>query len=247
MASDPSQFSRDFYQSAELWGGWNIHKKWQLLAFVPYNLNRQVSDEGTNNRNGLGDISAMINYKILDKASVDHRNRLVTQKLWLGTGIKLPTGKFSIDPLDPDLAASANTQIGSGSLDFLVTANYTIQLNKFGINTSLLYKFNSNNSIDYRFGNKNILQTIAYYVVKTPKTILTPNLGVLYERAADNKLQHNIIGQTGGWLAMASGGVEMSRGKISIGGNLQAPLLQDFASGQTHSRLRGMLHISHSF
>ncbi|HEV8269932.1 MAG TPA: transporter, partial [Chitinophagaceae bacterium] len=32
LVSDPSQYSNDFYQTVELWSGWNIGKKFQLLA-----------------------------------------------------------------------------------------------------------------------------------------------------------------------------------------------------------------------
>src|SRR5215467_283671 len=103
LKDDPTQFSNDFYQTTELWGGWNIGNKFRILAFIPYNFNQQNSDEGTSNKNGLGDMIVVANYKVFAGTSVAGGNT-VSQQLWLGAGLKLPTGKFDIDANDPDVA-----------------------------------------------------------------------------------------------------------------------------------------------
>src|SRR5215475_8536802 len=56
LANDQTQFSHNYYNAVELWGGWNIGKKWQVLAFVPYYFNRQADDDGVTYKNGLGDV-----------------------------------------------------------------------------------------------------------------------------------------------------------------------------------------------
>src|ERR1700749_3496095 len=62
--------SADFYQTIERLGGWNIGKKFQVLAFVPYNFNHQNSDEGVTNKQGLGDIPVSGSYKVFDSLFV---------------------------------------------------------------------------------------------------------------------------------------------------------------------------------
>src|SRR5258708_2303967 len=83
MADDASQFSRDYYKTVEFWDGWNIGKRWQVIAMIPYNYVHQVSDDGVTNNQGIGDIAIMGNYKVFDKNS----NYSFTQQLWLGAGI----------------------------------------------------------------------------------------------------------------------------------------------------------------
>lgn len=200
LNNDPTQFSREFYQTAEIWGGWNISKRVQVLAFVPYNINHQKSDEGVADLKGLSDIVLLTNYKLLDINSVNSNNKIISQQLWIGGGIKLPTGKFEIEKNDPDIASVANRQLGSGSVDFLLNTMYNVRVNKLGINTSATYKINSANKEDYKFGNKLSASGFVYYAVAVSKTMISPNLGLLYEHTEGSELQNNKIDLTGGSL-----------------------------------------------
>jgi hypothetical protein len=244
LTSDPTQYSKDFYQTVELWGGWNIGKRVQLLAFVPYNHNYQNSDEGVTKMTGLGDVVALANYKVLDVNSVNNKDRVFSQQLWIGGGIKFSTGKFEIDANDPDVASAANMQLGSGSMDVLLNAMYNVRIDKFGINTTATCKLNSTNKDQYKFGNKFLASSFAYYPLAVSKTVISPNLGVLYEKTNPSELHSSKIDLTGGSILQGSAGLEISFNKITIGFNAQLPLAQNFAENQTTQKVRGMAHVS---
>ena len=244
IANDKTQYSNDYFQTVELWGGFNFGKNWQVLAFVPYSVNRQVSDDGTKNSNGLGDIAAILNYSLLESSRLNANNKLVFQQLWIGAGIKAPTGSSQIDPNSPDIVALANSQLGSGSTDFMLTTAYTIRIDKLGFTTNLSYKINTANSESYRFGNHFSSNNFFYYSVRSGKTTFTPNIGILYEQSASNQLKNIKVDQTGGFATLGAAGVEMSLKKISIGLNIQAPIVQDYAMGQTQTKVRGMVHFT---
>jgi len=242
LNDDPTQFSKDFYQTVELWGGWNIGKRFQLLAFVPFNFNHQVSDEGTSDLRGLGDVALLVNYKLFDANSKN-----VSQQLWIGGGIKVPTGKFSIEPNDPDVAAKANNQLGSGSTDFLVNAMYNIHVAKFGITTAANYKINTANKEDYKFGNKLSLSSFVYYPLFVSSVVVSPNFGLLFEHTEHSELQGGKIDLTGGKILQGSLGAEVSFSKMAIGFNVQLPVAQNFAENQTKAKVKGMVHVSLAF
>lgn len=247
MSDDPTQFSRDYYKTTELWGGLNIGRKWQVIAILPYNFVHQVSDDGITNNQGIGDIAMMVNYKVFNKNATTANGKSIAQQFWIGAGVKIPTGKFNVDATDPALVAVANIQTGTASTDFMLNAMYNIQLNKFGVSTNASYKMNTTNRDKYTFGNKFSASSLASYTVEKGRFSILPNAGLMYENTAINKLEKEKVAQTGGNLLSASGGVEISYKKITVGANMQLPLSQNFAAGQTELKLRGMAHITFAF
>lgn len=240
LANDKTQFSNDFYKTVELWSGINIGKKWQMLVFVPYRVNKQISDDGIKEQNGLGDISMLLNYNLLNT-----RGNNNSQQAWIGGGVKLATGKNNADITSANAnPGDVNWQSGTGSTDFLLNAAYNLSINRIGLNTSVNYKINTQNKDKYQYGNRFTANTFAYYKTRAIGLGLAPNIGVLYENAAANKLQKATVDQTGGNIVLASGGIEINFNKIAVGTNVQLPLTQNFAEGQTQAKVRGLVHLT---
>lgn len=246
LKSDETQFSKDFYQSVELWGGLNVGRKWEVLGFVPYNINKQRSDDDTRTTNGLGDISVIINRKLLDKRTTDNKERMISQQLWVGGGAKLPTGKFTPDATD--IIPDANNQAGTGSVDFIVNAMYTLHINDWGINSNINYKVNGS-AQNFRFGNR--LNTTAFifhsFQNKSGTSSINPNVGLLYEKLGANKMMNAKVDDTGGDALLAATGVEVNFAKIAVGVNAQLPISQDLSNKQTETKVRGMMHVTFLF
>ncbi|HNP22578.1 MAG TPA: hypothetical protein PKM63_13670 [Panacibacter sp.] len=247
ITGDASQFSKDYYHTIEAWGGISIGSRWQLLGFVPYQINYQNTDDGEKRQDGLGDISLLANYKIFGKMKMNDGKSL-SQQLWIGGGVKLPSGKNNIDPNNPETEmGDVNSQAGSGSLDFHVTSSYNIRFNKIGINTTAAYKINTANSEGYKFGNRFNASSFVFYSSQMHRMTVSPNLGILYQKTAANNFQSSKVELTGGYLAMAAAGVELGFKTITVGANVQLPFSQNFAEGQTEAKTRAMLHMSFSF
>jgi hypothetical protein len=219
----------------------------QVLAFVPVNFNRQNSDEGISHLKGLGDVMLMANYKLFDASSINSNDKVFSQQLWIGGGIKLPTGRFEIDENDPDVASVANRQLGSGSTDILLDAMYNVRIDKFGITSTVNYKINSLNKDEFKFGDKLSASSFVFYPIPSAKTVISPNLGLLYEHTKSSELQSSKIDLTGGSLLQGSAGAEISFNKITVGFNAQLPIAQNFAESQTNAKVKGMAHVSFAF
>jgi hypothetical protein len=247
LISDPSQFADNYYNSVELWGGMRVGKKLQLLAFIPYYFNKQVDDDGTTTPRGLGDVSLIGQYQVFRDISVNGKQDVIDQQLWLGGGIKLPTGPFNADPLDSTTTiADINAQIGTGSVDFLLNGLYTITIGNAGISASANYKINLANKDNYKFGNKFTANLIAFYRVPIGKNSMAPNLGLGYENVAANTIQKEKIQYTGSTVTTILAGVEFNFKRVGLGFNGQVPVAQNFAEGQTRMNFKGMMHITYS-
>lgn len=232
------------YRTAEIWGGWNVGKRFRIMGYVPLNFNERLNQGVTTSKNGIGDIALTGYYKALDRSKTVGK-KLLVQSLWIGGGVKLPTGKYEPSEKQPGMESANIFQLGTNSVDFTVNTMYDIRLQDVGLNANLSYKLNTANSYDYQYGNKFSGNVQAYYKIRI-KDVLTisPNTGILYETAEkdmDGKYESDI---SGGYSLTGTIGLEAAFSKISIGGNWQTPLSQDLANGFVKANNRMMLHVS---
>ncbi len=242
LNSDYSQFSNDFYQTTELIGGTNIGNRWQAMMFVPYNFYRSKSDDGTKNNSGLGDITLIGNYKLLDRKYLSRDTETVFQQLFIGGGLKVPSGKFAVDTAE--VVSSASIQPGTGSVDYLLNLIYSYQYKSWGFNFNSSYRFNGS-SHHYKFGNRLSLTAYAFRNFHAGDQIsINPNIGLLFEDSGSNYKDHEKVTDTGGNDLLAAAGFEIRYKKLALGASIEEPMVSNISAGQTKAQLRGMCQVS---
>lgn len=239
--------TQENYKTVELWGGWNIGKHFRLMASVPYNFNKRATSTATAKKNGIGDITISGYYQLINSRK-NVASKLLVQSLWLGGGIKLPTGKYEIADKSMNNQNANLFQLGTASTDFSLNAMYDVRLNDGGINLAAAYKMNTTNKHDYQYGNKFSLNTQAYYKFRIKnKVMIAPNAGVQYETARHDKDNGFNVTISGGNLFVATAGLELAFKDFGVGMNVQTPLSENLAAGFVKAANRGMAHISYSF
>lgn len=237
------------YQTIDIWGAWNIGKKFRVMGFIPYNINQRINAAGTSSKSGIGDIALNGYYQVFNKQHTVNEKKLLVHSLWLGAGIKLPSGKYN--PADKNSAQGSQNsfQLGTGSIDGMVNAMYDLRIQDLGMNLNASYKFNAANKYDYSYGNKFTINWLGYYKIRaTKKFLIAPNAGCLWESSAKDKNKYgSTVFESGGQLLMATLGTECSFGNLGIGGNFQTPLKQDLAANTVRAKPRVMVQLTWSF
>ena len=235
--------TRETYQSAELWARIYPALRVQVLLFLPINHNRQQTADGTFTRRGLGDATVLAHYNLLNTA-LDTLRRTVDHNLLLGGGVKLPTGPYRYDLADASEVANPNFQLGTGSTDALFNAIYTLRYRQWGWNWDLTYRLTTANANAYRFGHRQTVATSVFFLKKSEKMTLMPNAGFLLEAAARDVDRGKPNGNTGGYVAFGSVGLETYVGRFTAGVSAQVPVTQCLAAGQIRADSRAMAHLT---
>lgn len=240
------------YQSMEMWGAWNIGQRWRVMAILPYNFNtRNIKGSGEQGKkNGMGDVVAMGYYKIFEEAKGTASNKMLVHSLWIGAGVKAPTGRYDAGERSNAAQDSPNNfQLGTASTDFMFNLAYDVRLMDLGLNVNTTYKLNTENKYDYRYANKFTANALAYYKFNVKNKVrIAPNAGITYEtQPQDVVFGKYDVAQSGGNSTTGIVGVEVNMGKISFGGNYQSPLNQNLAGGRVEAGNRFLTHLSFSF
>lgn len=239
-----NSFTQERFQVAEAWGRFYPTRKLQVLAFVPYQQNRQTAGDEQYRRQGLGDIVLLANYNIFGKSSATD-NRRVRHSAWLGGGIKAPTGRYRFEPSEQGqtVGGNANLQLGTGSWDLLVNGQYTLRFRRLGFSADATYRHNGVNDNDYHFGDRLSGGLTAFYVRQFgPKFALMPSAGLYGEYSDLDRDRGSWQGDTGGHLLCAQTGLDLYfNGKTALNIGWQRPLFQHLAGGQISAASRWMI------
>jgi hypothetical protein len=236
--------TKELYNTVELWGGWNLTKKFRVMISLPYSFNEQVNQGTRASKNGIGDINVSGQYELLNsRKTLDHS--MLVQSLWVGAGIKLATGKYNPNDKSTTNSNANLFQLGTASTDFTVNAMYDLRLQDAGLNLSANYKMNTANKYDYQYGNKLSTTAQLYYKIRIHNAVtIAPNTGVQYETAQKDNDHQLSVDISGGRLLMGTVGLESAFKKISLGLNWQTPLSQNLANGIVKANNRLMAHVS---
>ncbi|ULQ51281.1 transporter [Flavihumibacter fluvii] len=241
--------SDETYQTLDIWGAWNIGKKFRIMGFIPYNVNQRTSSVGSVSKSGIGDIALNGYYQVFNQRKTIHDKKLLVHSLWVGAGLKLPTGEYN--PADKNaVQGSQNSfQLGTGSVDGMLNAMYDLRIQDLGMNANISYKFNSANKYDYTYGNKFTVNWLTYYKIRLNKKIMVaPNAGCLFEFSAKDRNKYgSTVFESGGQLLMGTLGAEMTFGNIGIGGNYQTPLQQNLAENTVLAKPRVLVQVTWAF
>lgn len=243
----PFEATHETFRTTEVWMRFYVTPRLQLMSFIDYNFNTQIDQGVKKDLNGLGDIPILANYNVLNtnlRANAD--TRTVNHSLFLGGGVKLPTGQYKFDE-DPAAVANPNFQLGTGSVDFLLTSLYTLRYKRLGLSMDATWKVNTTNTDDYKFGNRLSGTTSAFYVQQVRELGIMPNVGVYAETSAKNHQYGLPIDVTGGDAWFASLGTEVYYKKLSMGFNYQTPLSQNLSDGHSKGHDKVMVHVTFLF
>ncbi|MBS1951849.1 MAG: hypothetical protein OJF59_001498 [Cytophagales bacterium] len=243
-----SQYSRDYFHTTEIWGGYK-RGKFQVMAFIPYLSIHKRSDDGVVNSSGLGDITILGNYQLMSNAKpVSENGRYFAHTLWAGGGIKLKTGQSAVDVNDHCFSVGDFTGTpGTGSTDYLININDALLFGNHGIVTNIAYKINTQNNQHYRYGNQLYVNTAYFYSIALNNWTIRPSAGVNVMRNETNRYHGQEVQDSQGYTVSGMAGLNVQRKKIGLLLNGFLPVSQNLFNGFTRFNERTSVALTYSF
>ena len=229
------------FNTIQAWARVPLTEKIQISALVPYHFNERQLTAGTENIEGLGDITVMALYTVFETKK---DSTFFTHKINVGGGVKLPTGKFK----EANNLGSVNQsfQLGTGSWDFPIVSEYVIKHKNLGLNTTLNYIFKTENSKNYQYGDQFNYAGTFFYLFDLKSVQIVPQAGLAGEVYQTNQ-QHGLdLPNTAGDILFSKFGIEAGKDKFSVGINAMLPINQNLSSGNMEANYRWSINLNYT-
>ncbi|WP_417602569.1 hypothetical protein [Owenweeksia hongkongensis] len=239
-----SQVLEDRFFRTEAWMRYYPADRWQLFLTVPYSVNQRLETQRTTEIQGVGDISANINYTLVDygdSITSDWKNLLL-----LGGGATLPSGKYQQRD-DTKLMLPAGFQVGSGAFSYNLHLIHTLRYRTWGLNTNLRYTFNGENELTYDYGNQLSAAIALFYWGETQKFAYLPSVGIGLEHFDQDYQYDQLKEYSGGTFVNLTIGVDLYIKRLLINTFAQIPLSQEIPSAQPAGRANMGIGVAYFF
>lgn len=233
--------SAEYYNNLELFGRYYITPKIKILFSVPFSQNN--IDGKT--LNGFGDAKLLAQYQIYN-TDMNGKTKY-WQRIFLGGGIKLPTGVYNKTLTNGSV--EPHFQPGTGAFDFIFTGTYISKLLEYdlGWSNDVVYTVNTVNNNDYRFANRFNITSSFFYEADAGNFAFLPHAGVYFETAKEDRYKGEIAEGSGGSVLFATGGLDIYYKKFSLDMTLQLPVNENLNGDQPENRFRIYTGLGYSF
>lgn len=238
---DNSPWVNENFNTIQVWSKIPITERFQIFTLIPFQHHSRELTTGKEEIQGLGDITMMGMYTLYQT----HNDSItLTHKIQMGGGVKMPTGKFN----ESNNLGTVNQsfQVGTGSWDYLLVADYVIQKNNLGLNLLLDYTIKTENSKKYQYGNQFNYGGLLFYLLEAKTVKIMPHLGLLGEKYDANKQHGQELPNTAGDVLFSKFGLEIGKDKFSLGMSAMLPVAQHLAGSNIEANYRLMLNLNYS-
>lgn len=234
--------TNEHYTTLQIWGRYNLGRKIQLFAFVPYIINSQTEGDVRTTIKGLGDITMLASMRIVGNKC---QGRVLEHSLQVGGGIKIPTGKYNVASIKYG-DGLPNMQPGTRSFDFIANANYTMIRKGIGLNIESSCTVTTPNPDNYKYGNRLSSGATAFCVLRQKKLNILPQVGVRYDYALkdyDNYIKKAANDMAGGYQVYATAGLQLFSDHVGFQLSGYKPVSQVYANGLVVNRFKAQVAV----
>lgn len=233
---------RENYHRIALNVRWFFSDRWNLQGSLPFTANNERWPGDSKSGAGMGDATLVLNRGLIVNDEGDHSFRL-----FLGGGVKLPTGwRFQgfTDRID-----FIDIQGSTESLDFIAQSEVSWRFGDNGFMGNVICRFNTTNSNGIRYGNFYNANLNYFRKIDLPRwgATLMPYAGGYFEAYAGRFRNEEIRSGTGGKMIFANTGVHFFVGKMGIRPEVKIPLWQKLKGVQIKSRAIASLNFDYFF
>lgn len=239
---DNSPWVDENFNTIQAWARIPISSKIQISGLIPYHFNERNWINKSEAIAGLGDITLIGLYSIYETKK---DSTTFTHKLNAGLGIKIPSGKF--DAANNFGTINKSFQLGTGSWDYQLLAEYVIKKKQLGLNSMLNYVIKTENEKKYQYGNQfNYASTLFYLFETKNETKIAPQLGIAGEMYQSNKQLGQIEADTLGDIIFGKLGLELGKDQFSLGLNAMVPVQQNLSNGKMEANYRWSINLNYT-